>query len=120
MWYEVSQLSDLVYLDMDEALLEKLAKLPGYTRATMPLATLRGVDRPIPTVIRSVHYIYVRDETPDDFAYTVAKALDQHQELFRLQAGPWYYDTRLVATTAGGIPMHPGAIKYYKERGYVK
>jgi TRAP-type uncharacterized transport system substrate-binding protein len=120
MWYEITQLSDLTYLEMDEELLTKLAKLPGYQRATMQLSTFRGVDKPIPTVMRSVHYIYVRDEAPDDFAYTVAKSLDEHQELFRMQAEPWYYDTRLVATTAGGIPMHPGAMKYYKERGYVK
>lgn len=119
MWYEVSQLNDLTYLDMAEPLLADLAKQPGYARATMPLAMLRGVDRPIPTVMRATHFIYVRDDAPADFVYAAAKALDEHQELFRMQAEPWYYDTRLVAKTLV-VPMHPAALKYYKERGYIR
>jgi hypothetical protein len=49
----------------------------------------------------------------------VAKALDEHQELFRLYGDPWYYDTRMVASSRV-IPMAAGALRYYPERGYVK
>ena len=118
-WYEASQLNDLVFLDLEEPLLVKLAAQPGYERATIPLALLRGVDRPIPTVMRPNHFIYVRDEAPDDFAYTVAKALDEHRQLFQVQLEPWYYDPRTV-TDSKVIPLHPGALKYYRERGYAK
>jgi uncharacterized protein len=118
-WYEASQLNDLVFLDLDEPLLVKLAQQPGYERATMPLALFRGVDRPIPTVMRPNHLIYVRDEAPADFAYAVAKALDEHRQLFQVQLEPWYYDPQTVAVSKV-IPMHPGAMKYYRERGYVK
>jgi TRAP-type uncharacterized transport system substrate-binding protein len=119
LWYEVSQLNDLVYLTMDSALVAQLAQEPGYTLATMPIALLRGVDRTIPTVKRTTHFIYVRDDAPDAFAYTVAKALDEHQEEFRNYGDPFFYDTRLVAVSTV-IPMHPGALKYYRERGYIK
>jgi TRAP-type uncharacterized transport system substrate-binding protein len=118
-WYEASQLSDLVFLDMEEPLLAKLAQQPGYVRATLPLAIMRGVDRPIPTVMRPTHFIYVRDDAPDAFSYAVAKALDEQRQLFRVQAEPWYYDPNVVAVS-NVIPMHPGALKYYRERGYVK
>ena len=57
---------------------------------------MRGVDRRIPTVERTRHVIYVRDEAPDDFAYTLAKALDEHQDLLRMQAQPYWYDPKLV------------------------
>ena len=40
----------------------------------------------------------------------VAKALDEHQELFRMYGDPWYYDTRLVASSKV-IPMAPGAMR---------
>lgn len=74
-WYEASQLNDLVFLDMDEPLLEKLAHVPGFERAT---------------VMRSNHFfIYVRDDAPDDFAYAVAKALAEHRQLFQVQLEPW-------------------------------
>jgi len=118
-WYEVTQLNDLVFLDLDEPLIERLAQEPGYERGTIPLALFRGVDRPIPTAIRPNHLIYVRDEAPDEFAYDVAKALDEHRELFQFQLEPWYYDTRTVADSRV-IPMHPGAMRYYRERGYVQ
>jgi uncharacterized protein len=119
MWYEVSQLNDLVFFDIPEPLLAKLAEQRGYQRATAPIAFLRGVERPIPTVMRSAHVIYVRDDAPDDFTYTVAKALDEHQELFRMYGDPWYYDTRMVANSKV-IPMASGAVRYYRERGYMK
>jgi hypothetical protein len=118
-WYEASQLNDLVFLDFDEPLLVRLAQEPGYQRAIVPLALFRGVDRPIPTVMRPNHFIYVRDDAPDDFAYTVAKALDEHRELFQVQLEPWYYDPQTVAVSKT-IPLHPGATRYYRERGYVR
>ena len=118
-WYEASQLNDLVFLDMEEPLLEKLAQQPGYQRATVPLALFRGVDRPIATVMRPNHFIYVRDDAPDDFAYAVAKALDEHRDLFQVQLEPWYYDPRTVADSKT-IPLHPGAIQYYREKGYLQ
>jgi TRAP-type uncharacterized transport system substrate-binding protein len=119
MWYEATQLNDLVFFDLPAELLDKIAGEPGFTRVTAPLALLRGVERPIATVMRSSHVIYVRDDAPDDFSYTVAKALDEHQELFRMYGDPWYYDVRLVAASAT-IPMAPGALKYYRERGYAR
>jgi len=119
MWYEVSQLDDLVFFDLPEPLLMKLTGRRGYVRATAPIAFLRGVERPIATVMRSAHVIYVRDEAPDRFTYLVARALDEHQELFRMYGDPWYYDTRSVATSAV-IPLAPGAARYYRERGYLK
>lgn len=118
-WYEASQLNDLVFLDFEEPLIIRLALEPGYQRATVPLALFRGVTRPIPTVMRPNHFIYVRDDAPDTFAYDVAKALDEHRDLFQVQLEPWYYDSQTVAASKV-IPMHPGALKYYRERGYVK
>ena len=118
-WNEASQLNDLVFLDFEEPLLAKLAQEPGYERATVPLGLLRGVDRRIPTVMRPNHFIYTRDDTPDDFAYAVAKALDEHRQLFQTQLEPWYYDPQTVAVSKV-IPLHPGALKYYRERGYIK
>lgn len=117
-WYEASQLDDLIFFDMPAPLLAGLAQVPGYSRAIAPLALLRGVDRPIPTVMRSAHVIYVRDDAPDSFTYAVAKALDEHQELFRMYGDPFYYDARLVAHSPV-VPVAPGALQYYRERGYV-
>jgi hypothetical protein len=119
LWYEASQLDDLVFFDMPEQLRATIVAQGSYVRATAPIALLRGAERPIPTVMRSANLIYVRADAPDAFAYTVAKALDEHQELFRMYGDPWYYDIHSVASSSV-IPMAPGALKYYRERGYVR
>ena len=118
-WYEATQLSDLVFMDLDDKLIESLAKRTGYYAATTPAYAMRGLDRRVKTVMRATHYIYARDEAPDDFVYTLAKALDEHQEVWQRQAEPFYYDTRKVAVTPV-IPLHPAAARYYRERGYLK
>jgi len=118
-WYEATQLSDLVFMDLDEKLIETLAKKPGYYAVVTPAYSMRGLDRRLKTVMRVTHYIYVRDDAPDDFVYTLAKALDEHQELWQRQAEPFYYDTRKVAVSPI-IPLHSAAARYYRERGYLK
>jgi len=119
MWYEISQMNDLLFLQMDEALIEKLAATGYYERTTMPFGYMRGMERPVATVKRvGGHLIYVRDEAPDDFAYTLAKALDENRALLREQVSPWYYDSDTVAKSR--LPLHPGAIAYYREQGYLK
>jgi TRAP transporter TAXI family solute receptor len=118
-WYEATQLSDLTFLEFDDKLLDELAKRPGFTRITAPALGMRGLDKRIDTITRPVHVIYVRDDSPDDFVYTLAKALDEQQHVFRHQSEPIYYDSRLVGKTLL-IPLHPAAERYYRERGYLK
>jgi TRAP transporter TAXI family solute receptor len=118
-WYEATQLSDLFFMDLDPKLIENLTKRPGYYAVTTPAYSMRGLDRRLTTVMRPTHVIYVRDDAPDDFVYTLAKALDEHQEVWRMQAEPFYYDTRSVAVSRV-IPLHPAAARYYRERGYLK
>jgi TRAP-type uncharacterized transport system substrate-binding protein len=56
---------------------------------------------------------------PDNFAYTLAKALDERQDLLAFTHMNWSYSIRTVWKD-GNVPLHPGAARYYKERGYMK
>jgi TRAP-type uncharacterized transport system substrate-binding protein len=117
-WYEATQLDDLVFFAMPDALRNTIVAQGAYRLATAPIALLRGIEQPLPTVMRSANAIYVRDDAPDDFTYTVAKALDEQQHLFGEYGDPWYYDIHRIAES-GPIPMAPGALRYYRERGYL-
>jgi len=120
MWYEETQIKDLVFFGLEDALLDKLVKdVAGLERATIPLGLMRGVTQTIPGVMRTVHMIYVRDEAPEEFAYTLAKALDEQQHQFLTRMTPFHYDQKRVAVSMV-VPLHPGAIRYYRERGYMK
>jgi hypothetical protein len=98
----------------------QLAKDPtlGVTQVTVHWGLLRGVDRPITTVGRSGHAVFVRDDAPEQAAYDIAKAIDQHREALKWYIRPYSYDSRSVAQN-GNVPLHPGAQRYYHEVGYL-
>jgi TRAP transporter TAXI family solute receptor len=120
-WYEASQKYDLKYLELAPDLKQRLMKQFHYKEGVMPVGTLRGVTRPIPTVLRDGTVIYGRTDMPDNFAYDLAKAMDEHQELLQWPNASmnWSYNWRTV-WKALDVPLHPGAAKYYKEVGYMK
>jgi TRAP transporter TAXI family solute receptor len=117
-WYEVSQRFDLDYLRLPDPLLDKLAGEFDMKRQDIPDGLLRGVHERIPTVARTGHAIYTRDDVPDAFAYAVAKAMDEQQQLLQWSHINLSYNVHTVAE-AGGVPLHPGAARYYRERGYL-
>jgi uncharacterized protein len=119
-WYETSQKFDLTYLQLPEDLLDKLSKGFDMQRRDIPDGLLRGIDHPIPTVARTGNVIYGRADMPDDFAYTVAKAMDEQQDLLQWTNGSLNFSYNIHNVwKAFGLPLHPGAAKYYRERGYM-
>jgi hypothetical protein len=118
-WYDASQREDLVYLQLPEDLVAKLARDLDLERRDIPTGLLRGQESPIHTVARSGTAIYGRADMPEDFAYLVAKALDEQQDLFEWSMGNFSYNRYRVAKV-GDLPLHPGAARYYRERGYLK
>ena len=85
----------------------------------MPLGLFRGVNKPVPTLSPMGTVVYGRTDMPDDFAYTLAKALDEHQDLLAWTHMNWSYNHHNV-WKAFDVPLHPGAARYYKEAGYMK
>ncbi|HML18773.1 MAG TPA: TAXI family TRAP transporter solute-binding subunit, partial [Bryobacteraceae bacterium] len=118
-WYEVSQKFDLDYLALPHDLLAKIAKENDMEFHDIPIGLLRGVNRPIPAIARTGHAVFGRADMPDEFAYAVAKAMDEHQDLLQWTHLNYSYNIRSV-WQAFGVPLHPGAAKYYRERGYMK
>ncbi len=118
-WTEISQKFDLKFIPLPNDLLDELAKETEQERGTIPPGLYRGVEQPIPTVVRTGTVIYCRTDTPDDFAYLVAKALDEQQQLFQWSHLNFSYNVHKV-WNGYEVPLHPGAARYYKEVGYMK
>jgi TRAP transporter TAXI family solute receptor len=118
-WYELSQKYELKYLELPDALLARLATKYDMDRENIPVGLLRGVDHPIPTVTSSGDAVYGRTDMPEDFAYAVAKGMDEHQDLLQWTILNLSYNSH-TAWKAFGVPLHPGAARYYRERGYMK
>lgn len=121
MWYEVTQKHDLKFLALPDDLLDKLAKQFDFDKRNVPLGLLRGIDRPIPTVVRTGTVVYGRADMPDEFAYILAKAMDEHQDLLQWSNSSMNFSYNWhTVWKAYGVPLHPGAARYYKEKGYMK
>jgi hypothetical protein len=121
MWYEMSMKKDLIFLPVPEEVRQKLVKgNPLATLVDLPFRYMRGVpDAPVASVGTSGTAVYARDDVPETFAYAVAKAIDEHHELLKWANMPFSYDPKTVGDGAG-LPLHPGAARYYRERGFVK
>jgi uncharacterized protein len=120
MWYEMSTRKELSFLPLTEELRERLVREQDAQLVEIPFRYMRGVgDAPVPTVGTSGEAVYGRDDLPDQFAYDVAKALDEQHGLLKWAVVPFSYDPATVAD-GGGVPLHPGAARYYRERGYLK
>ena len=117
-WYEASQHEDLAYLPLPPDLVAKLAHDLDMEQRDIPVGLLKGLDDPIHTVARTGTAIYGRADMPASFAYLVAKALDEQQDLFEWSMQRFNYDRYRVAKV-GDVPLHSGAARYYRERGYL-
>jgi TRAP transporter TAXI family solute receptor len=118
-WYDASQREDLAYPQLPDDLLAKLAHDLGLERRDIPAGLLRGQEAPIHAVARTGTAIYGRSDMPTSFAYLVARALDEQQDLFEWTMQNFSYNRYRVAKV-GDVPLHPGAARYYRERGYLK
>ncbi len=80
---------------------------------------LRGLDRSIKTLGRSGEAIFARDDTPEKAAYDLAKAIDENHGALKWFVRPYTYDPKTVWQNFG-VPLHPGAERYYRGVRYMK
>jgi TRAP-type uncharacterized transport system substrate-binding protein len=118
--YELSQKNDLVFIDLAPDLMKTMAEKFQLEYATLPIGLLKGMDRKMTTLVRNGQSVYTREDVAEDFAYTTAKALDKSRGKFKYLNRPYFYDSNTVWKGIGGVPLHKGAERYYREAGYLK
>ncbi len=90
-------------------------KIPA---GTYPKAA--NADEEITTAIAG-SVILVNKNVADDTAYRIAKVIHENLDQFRKIHGSLApYQLKDAVTGLGAIPLHPGAEKYYKEKGILK
>lgn len=96
-----------------------LKEQPYYTQVNLPANTYKGQTADVPTL--AVLAVWAtHDGVSDEAAYEVTKALFENLPIMgqvHVQGKNIKLDT---ATAVGTTPIHPGALKYYKEKGVVK
>ena len=111
---------DVKFLGLDAESTKALLPL-GYAPATMPPDTFKGQKEPVTTVGFPTVLITNKD-LPEPVAYTVTKTvLENKDALVRGHAGLAEFDPKTAwQPEKVGIPLHPGAEKAYREKGWMK
>ena len=119
-WTALSQKFDLYFLELPEDLLKQIAKQNVDAEfVEVQNSLLKGINRRIKTLGRSGEAVFARDDIPEQAAYDLAKAIDENHEALKWFIRIYTYDPKTVWKNFG-VPLHPGAERYYREVGYIK
>jgi uncharacterized protein len=96
-----------------------IAKYPFFTKAVVGKAAYKGVEQDVPTVA-VMAILVARAEMEEAMAYQITKAIfDNIADIERAHAKG--KELKLETALNGmSIPLHPGAEKFYKEKGVKK
>ncbi len=103
-------------IPIDDALFAKLnAKYPLYTQFTIPENTFKSFKQSFKTV-GSMVCLVATDKMSDDMAYLATKAFWDNIADIKDRAVDARGANLSTAMSGMGVPLHPGAAKYYKEK----
>lgn len=111
---------DTVLVSIDSAHVDALLKKhPHYGRAKIPAGVYKGIEGETSTI--SVWMIFsVKEELPGEMVYRITKALFENTAVMSAAHGLGKQVKLETALSGMSIPLHPGAEKFYKEKGVIK
>ncbi len=132
---ELATTSDITLVSLDDETIAKIIKeFPFYAKVVIPAGTYKGVDVDTPTITTMAQWV-VDAAISEEMVYNLTKALwekgafvlrkkgDQAAEApsgaeIMAQAHVKGKDVTLNTALNGvAIPLHPGALKFYREKG---
>jgi hypothetical protein len=135
---ELVSSTPIAILSLDDALIQKItAAYPFYAKVTIPAETYAGQSTPVDTVAVMAQWVCDADVS-EELIYTLTKALwEPGFHVLRVkdgqpepapagseimaQAHAKGKDVTLETALSGmAIPLHPGAERYYREKGLIK
>lgn len=103
-------------VSLDDAAVEKLIEInPSYTKSVIPAGTYSGIDEDIITVgIKAT--IIANGQVTDEEAYTIVSTIFENKDAIA-EAHAKGDELDLEYASTCGLPYHPGAAKYFAEKG---
>ncbi len=119
---EIAQNNPVTFLQPPQSVLEEMSKRYGWQISVMPKGTFPNQDQDV-RLLGTTTTLFASTRMSVDLAYTVVKTICEKTD--RLQAahkalasfdcakGVWREEVN-------GLPLHAGAARYYRERGWLK
>ena len=111
---------DAVLVPVEGPAIDKLVEdNPFYAYATIPGGMYQGTDNDVTTFGVKATFVTSAD-VPDDVVYEVVKAVfDNFDRFKKLHPAFGILKEEDMISQGNSAPLHPGAVKYYKERGWM-
>ncbi|MFQ5851174.1 MAG: TAXI family TRAP transporter solute-binding subunit [Candidatus Binatia bacterium] len=110
------------YLPVDGEVLKRLVAM-GYRPSVVPKSRFQGMPEDVQTVDFSGWPMVVHADMPDDVAYALCEAIEARKDVIPTDNYRPLDVAQLCADdeeTPRDVPLHPGAERFYRERGYLK
>jgi TRAP transporter TAXI family solute receptor len=114
---DLSTSTDITVVAVPKEVVEKIG--PPFVPVIIPANTYTGQDKDVPTAA-VVNYLVTSSDVSDDIAYQMTKLI--FESLPELANAHVAGKEIKLANAANGspVPLHPGAIRYYREKGLIK
>ncbi|OGA60526.1 MAG: hypothetical protein A3G81_08600 [Betaproteobacteria bacterium RIFCSPLOWO2_12_FULL_65_14] len=111
----------LLWIDGDQATVQKAADTFSNKADMVPVGTYPFMEKPYPTV-RMWVALLAGSHVSDEVVYKYVKAIAENEARVQAIGGSLKtaFATSKMATNPANLPYHPGALRYYKEKGMVK
>lgn len=117
---DLSTTHDIRFIPFSKEEVAKVEKAyPYYSEWTIPKNTYKGQTEDVLT-IAVWNSVVCNKDLPDDLVYKVTKAIFENKKMLVDTHKIAEFTTAKASATKSPIPIHPGALKYYKEIGVIK
>lgn len=114
---ELTDNSDTVLVPMPASVVRKLGA--PFRPAVIPAGTYRGQDQAVPTAA-VMNYLVTSTAVSDDLAYEMTKRLFGAVDELAIAHRAGHEIKLAAAVSRSPVPLHPGALRYYREKGLIK
>jgi len=119
---EIAQTLPVTFLVPPQSVLDAMKTQYGWDSAVMPKGTFPGQDREI-RLPSTQTTLFASTRMSNDMAYTIVKTIcEQTAKLRAAHKALASFDcaNNVWTQEANGLPLHEGAARYYRERGWLK
>jgi uncharacterized protein len=108
---------DINFIEIAGEHFEKIKEInPGYQQLTIEAGTYPGIDEDVTTIGYATHII-ARCDLEEDVVYGLVKAMHENVDDMAAIANAMEGMTPELMASETGVPLHPGAERYYEEQG---
>lgn len=117
---DLTSAGEVTLLPIEKEIADKLHNInPAYYADVVPAGSYPGLDKDVP-VVSVANWIFTRADLPDEVVYNFVKTMYENQEEL-VAAHKVAKNTTLENALKGqSIPLHPGAEKFFREKGVLK